>query len=72
MNTNEDVMIKLENVSVDYFMFQQDLKHFMNNILKRKKLIRKNRVLKNISFELNRGDTLCLSGSNGVGKSTLL
>jgi len=33
---------------------------------------RKNWALKNISLELNRGDTLGVIGRNGVGKSTLL
>ncbi|MCD8035867.1 MAG: ABC transporter ATP-binding protein [Clostridiales bacterium] len=29
-------------------------------------------ILKNISFELNQGETLCLLGPNGTGKTTLL
>ena len=31
-----------------------------------------NVILDNISFEINQGESICLVGSNGVGKSTLL
>ena len=32
----------------------------------------KNPILKNLSFQINKGDYLCIVGENGAGKSTLI
>lgn len=47
----------------------------MENILMVKNLtksFKENQVLKNISFEVNRGEILCFLGPNGAGKSTTI
>ena len=36
------------------------------------KIINKEEILKDISFNLNEGETLCIIGPSGSGKSTLL
>ncbi|CAG5079868.1 Oidioi.mRNA.OKI2018_I69.PAR.g9402.t1.cds [Oikopleura dioica] len=36
------------------------------------KFYKEKSALKNVSFDLNRGETVCLLGSNGAGKTTLL
>lgn len=47
----------------------------MNNIIKVKnieKSYKNNKVIKGISFEVNKGEILCFLGPNGAGKSTII
>jgi len=69
---NKDILIKATNVSINYYTFPTDLKLFLTNLVKGKKVIRRTNVFSNVSFELKRGEIICLGGSNGSGKSTLL
>ena len=72
-----DVMIKAENISKRYFIGNKSnsIRELSSDLFRKKKLNTKKRplwVLKDISFELKRGEILGLIGKNGMGKSTLL
>lgn len=70
-------MIKLENVSMKFnlgiekeFSIKQAFVNFFSNKPKKKK--EEFWALKDISFEVKKGEVIGLIGSNGAGKSTML
>lgn len=71
-------MIKLENVSMKFNLGIEkefSIKQAFVNFLSPKKTKKKKEVfwaLKDISFEVKRGEVIGLIGSNGAGKSTML
>lgn len=71
----ENTVIKVENVGMEFNLSQEkvdNLKEYVIKLLKRELLFQEFWALKNISFEVKKGDRVGVIGLNGAGKSTLL
>ena len=72
---NSDVAIKVEGLSKSFKLPTEkssSLKNTIFNLLRGIKGFKKQRVLKEIGFEVKKGEFLGIVGRNGSGKSTLL
>jgi lipopolysaccharide transport system ATP-binding protein len=78
---SSEIAIKVENLSKCYFIYNHPrdrLKQFilprLQRIVKRtsKSYYREFWALRNVSFQINKGETIGIIGCNGSGKSTLL
>lgn len=70
-----DHVISLEDVSMEFDLAQEKtdtIKEYVLKLIKGKLKYDKFSALKNISFTIDKGDSLALIGRNGCGKSTLL
>jgi len=73
MSYNNDVAISLESVSKTYQIFAKPVDRLKQLIWPtEKKFYREFPALSDISFSINRGETVGIIGRNGSGKSTLL
>lgn len=72
---DKDVAISVKNVSMTFNLNKEkvdNLKEYVIKLITRKLEYKKFYALKNINFEVKKGEHLAILGLNGAGKSTLL
>lgn len=69
--SDNPVVIKFNNVSKVYKLYKSDRARF-KGLFSKKVKYKENRAVKDLSFEVRKGDSLALFGRNGAGKSTIL
>ncbi|MEG0961860.1 MAG: ABC transporter ATP-binding protein [Lachnospiraceae bacterium] len=69
----EDIAIKVTNVSKMYKLYDKLSDRFKESLgLSRKKKYHEHYALRNVNFEVKKGETVGIIGTNGSGKSTIL
>lgn len=70
---NKSIAVKVKNLSKTYKLYHNNLDRLKEALLPTKKRYYKEfHALKDVSFDLKKGETLGIIGKNGNGKSTLL
>ena len=66
-----EAVIKFEHVSKEYFLYKNEKARF-KAIFTNNKGVKRHQALKDISFEVHKGESVGIIGRNGAGKSTLM
>ncbi len=68
-----DIAIKVDNISKLYKLYDKPSDRFKEALgLTRKQRYKEHYALNNVSFDVKRGETVGIIGTNGSGKSTIL
>mgnify|MGYP000647523049 CR=1 FL=1 len=71
----DDIAIKVDNISKMYKLYDNSmdrLKEALGVGKKKRKLYKEHYALQNVSFDVCKGETVGIIGTNGAGKSTIL
>lgn len=71
MEGQKSIVIKFDHVTKIYKLFKNDKKRLLYTFCKKIKYKEK-RAVNDVSFEIEKGETVALFGRNGAGKSTIL
>ena len=67
----KEIVIRFNNVTKTYKLFKSDKKRLLHTFFKGIKYTEK-KAVNNVSFTVERGESVALFGKNGAGKSTIL
>nr|WP_302598821.1 ABC transporter ATP-binding protein [uncultured Cellulosilyticum sp.] len=69
----KEIAIKIDNISKIYKLYDKTTDRLKESLsITKKKYYKEHYALRNISFDVNKGETVGIIGTNGAGKSTLL
>ena len=71
MENEKEIAIRFDHVTKEYKLYKNDKARF-RGLFNKKVPYKKNKAVNNLSFTVEKGDSLSLIGRNGAGKSTIL